>query len=90
MVYNKLFEKLQERLSKTKKVPARFKSKEEGGYLLTTKLFCCKCGAFMVGESGTSRTMKVHHYYKCVTAKNKKIYKKKSVKKDWLENLVIN
>lgn len=85
-----LFERAQARLAKTKKAPARFKAKEDGGYLLTTKLFCGKCGAFMVGESGTSQTMKVHHYYKCVTAKNKKSCKKKTVKKDWIENLVID
>jgi len=57
-----LFQKVQERMEKNKKAPARFKAEDK--YLLTTKLFCGKCGAYMVGESGTSRTMKVHHYYK--------------------------
>ena len=43
----------------------------------------------MVGESGTSKTGRLYHYYKCVSAKNKTGCKKKAVKKDWIENLVI-
>lgn len=84
-----LFERVQERLAKNKKAPARFKAAEEQ-YLLTTKLFCGKCGAYMVGESGTSHTGKFHQYYKCVTAKKKHGCNKKSVKKDWIENIVVN
>ena len=84
-----LFDRVQERLAKNKKAPARFKAKEEL-YLLSTKLHCGLCGAFMVGESGTSKTMKFHQYYKCVSAKNHKGCKKKSVKKSWIEDIVIN
>ncbi|MCL1794509.1 MAG: recombinase family protein [Oscillospiraceae bacterium] len=84
-----LFGRVQERLAKNKKAPARFKAKEDL-YLLSTKLHCGLCGAFMVGESGTSKTMKFHQYYKCVSAKNHKGCKKKSVKKVWIEDIVIN
>lgn len=84
-----LFGRVQERLEKNKKAPARFKAKEDGGYILTTKLFCGHCGAFMAGESGISHTTKVHRYYKCVTAKNRKGCKKKTVKKEWIENFII-
>ena len=84
-----LFERVQLRMEKNKKAPARFKTKEDGGYLLTTKLFCGLCGSFLVGESGTSRNKTVHHYYKCVSAKNRKGCKKKTVRKEWLENLVV-
>jgi hypothetical protein len=82
-----LFEQVGERMAKNKKAPARFKAEDE--YLLTTKLHCGKCEAFMVGESGTSRSMKVHRYYKCVTAKKRKGCNKKSAQKDWIENLVV-
>ena len=44
----------------------------------------------MVGESGTSRTKIVHRYYKCVSVKNHKGCDKKTVKKDWIEDLVID
>ena len=42
----------------------------------------------MVGESGTGRN-KVHRYYKCASVKNHKGCDKKTVKKEWIENLVI-
>ena len=70
----------------TKKAPAKHKAEDE--YLLTTKLFCGKCQCYMVGESGTGRN-KVHHYYKCASVKNHKGCDKKTVKKEWIENLVI-
>ena len=88
IVPQELFDRVQDRMTKNKKAPARHKA--EDAYLLTTKLHCGKCGAFMVGESGTSRTMKVHHYYRCVNTKKKKLCDKKAVKKDWIENLVVN
>ena len=44
----------------------------------------------MFGESGTSRMGEVHRYYKCATAKKHKGCKKKTVRKQWLEDLVVN
>lgn len=32
----------------------------------------------------------MHHYYKCVNAKKKKICKKRAVKKQWIEDIVID
>ena len=43
----------------------------------------------MVGESGTSKTGKKHHYYKCVSVKKRRGCDKKSVKKDWIEKIVL-
>ena len=58
--------------------------------MLTTKIYCGKCGCYMVGESGTSQQKKiVHRYYKCVSVKNHKGCDKKTVKKDWIENLTL-
>ena len=81
-----LFNRVQERMAANKKAPAKHKAEDE--YLLTTKLFCGKCQCYMVGESGTGRN-KVHHYYKCASVKNHKGCDKKTVKKEWIENLVI-
>ena len=84
-----LFDRVQARLSKNKKAPARHKAEEE--YLLMTKLFCGYCGAYLLGESGTSHTGTIHRYYKCATVKKKRgVCHKKSVKKDWIEDLVID
>ena len=84
-----LFDRVQAKLSKNKKAPARHKAEEE--YLLTTKLFCGYCGAYLFGESGTSHTGTIHRYYKCATVKKKRgDCHKKPVKKDWIEDLVID
>ena len=88
IVSEELFERVQDRMAHNKKAPAKHKAEDE--YLLTTKLFCGKCGRFMVGESGHSTTTNiVHRYYKCVGVKRKKDCDKKTVKKEWIENLVI-
>ncbi len=82
-----LFERVQEKMAKNKKAPARHKAEDD--YLLTTKLFCGYCGAYHCGESGTSRTGLVHHYYKCVPVKKKrKECHKKPVKKPFSSVLV--
>lgn len=84
-----LFDRVQEKMAKNKKAPARHKA--EDNYLLTTKLFCGYCGAYLCGESGTSRTGLVHHYYKCVSVKKKRAEcHKKPVKKQWIEDLVVD
>jgi len=43
----------------------------------------------IAGTGGTSKTGKVHHYYKCGNALYKKSCDKKAVKKDWIERLVV-
>lgn len=74
-------------MEQNKKAPAR--AKAEINYLLSTKLFCGKCRSAMVGESGTSKTGKKYYYYACVKKKREKACGKSNVKKDWIEDLVI-
>ena len=83
-----LFLRIQERIAKNKNSPARYRADEQ--YILSTKLYCGKCMTFMVGESGTARNKNTYCYYKCLSAKRKRGCDKKAVKKDWIENLVIN
>ncbi len=80
------FDEVQKRLI-NKKAPAMHRSEDD--YLLTTKLFCGKCGAMMTGEIGTSETKTKYRYYKCNHAK-KHTCNKKAVKKDLIEKLVID
>jgi len=75
-------------MAKNKQAPATAKATEN--YILTTKLFCGNCGKIMFGESGTGTGGKVYRYYKCANAKKKAGCRKKAVKKDWIENLVIS
>lgn len=89
IVPKELFDRVQEKMAKNRKAPARHKAEDD--YLLTTKLFCGYCGAYLCGESGTSRTGVVHHYYKCVSVKKKRTdCHKKPVRKEWLEDMVVN
>ena len=89
IVPKELFDRVQEKIEKNKKAPARHKAEDD--YLLTTKLFCGYCGAYLCGESGKSRNGTIHHYYKCVSVKKKRTdCKKKPVRKQWLEDLVVN
>jgi hypothetical protein len=75
-------------MDKNKRSPARAKAKVE--YLLTTRLYCGKCETYMVGESGTSQTLKTYNYYKCLSNKRKRgCIQKKAVKKDWIEKIVV-
>lgn len=88
IISEEIFERVQKKMIKNKKAPARHKAEDD--YILSTKLKCGKCGAFMVGECGTSKTGMVHHYYKCATAKKRKSCDKKAVKKEWIEDLVVD
>ena len=81
-----LFYKVQE-LRKYNQRRAAHKNKQMD-YLLTEKLFCGKCGAKMVGVSGTSKTRATHHYYYC-NGRIKKRCTKKPVRQAWIENLVL-
>ncbi len=82
-----LFNAVQDRMKRNKKAPAMHRSEDD--YLLTTHLFCGKCGSMMTGEIGTSKTSTKYRYYKCNHAKKKKC-DKKTVRKEWLEKLVID
>ena len=80
------FNKVQEMLKYNQRAAAHKNSKTE--FLLTEKLFCGKCGAMMVGVSGTSHTGNRHHYYYCHDQR-KKLCNKKPVRQAWIENLVL-
>jgi len=82
-----IFDKVQARMAKNQHKPAAMKAVEE--YILTTKIFCGKCGAMMVGVGGTSKTGKVHHYYKCGNAIYKKSCDKKTARKSWIERHIV-
>ena len=63
-----LFDRVQQRFEQNRIAHGR-PAKEDVSYLLTTKLFCGKCGTLMGGESGTSHMGNTYYYYKCGNAK---------------------
>jgi Site-specific recombinases, DNA invertase Pin homologs len=87
IISNEIFDAVQMRLSKNKRAPAMSKAVNE--FVLTTKLFCGCCGKAMVGESGTSKTGRVHYYYKCGKSKRKTGCVTRAVRKEWIERYVV-
>lgn len=87
IIDKQLFHKVQSMLKHNASAKAKTKAREN--YLLTTKLFCGHCGASMVGECGTSRSGKTHHYYKCSNRKQKGNCKKATEKKNNLERSIV-
>ena len=59
-------------------------------YLLTAKIKCARCGAFMTGMSGTSRNGVKHYYYVCNNQRRNKSCDMKAIKVDTIEQAVIN
>ncbi len=88
IVSDELFDKVQERLKKNKHSRSRFKAKVE--YYLSTKLICGYCGELLVGESGKGRGGATYNYYKCSGVKHHNGCKKKSLRKAYIEDLIIN
>jgi len=65
-------------------------NKAEVKYMLTFKLFCGECGAAMAGESGRSKNGSVYHYYKCSARKKGGNCKGRSIRKEYIEDIVVN
>lgn len=64
---------------------------EYGDYLLTGKLICGECGEHMVGASSTGQHGELHFYYICMGRTRKHNgCKKKNVRRQWIEDLVVN
>lgn len=87
IVDKEIFDRVQNRFAANRRAPAKQKAKVN--YLLSGKLYCGKCDSGMVGESGTGNHGEKHYYYTCANKKRFKTCDKKTVKKDWLENLVV-
>lgn len=81
-----LFEEAQ----RMKKKTSRHVDQGAVDYLLTGKAFCGHCCAAIIGDSGTSKSGARHLYYSCQAHKARKGCDKKSVRKDWLEDAVID
>lgn len=79
-----------EEAQRMKKKTARHVEQRAVDFLLTGKAFCGHCGRAMIGDSGTSRTGVTHYYYTCQGHKSKTGCAKKNVRKDVLEDYVID
>lgn len=81
------FAKVQSMLKINKKAPSHTWSHSD--YILTDKLFCGHCGSKMVGECGTGKSGRKYNYYICAKRKRERACNKKAVKKEWIEDRVL-
>ncbi|MCY1715306.1 recombinase family protein, partial [Caproiciproducens galactitolivorans] len=77
---------VQKKMQKNKHTQASYKAKIE--YLLSGKIFCGECGGAMVGQSSGSHEK--YSYYECSTKKRLRTCSKSNIKKETIENAVIN
>ena len=87
IITKELFTLAQKRVDQNRYAPASLRSDVK--YMLTTKLICGDCGSFMAGETGTGRTGKRYHYYKCVKSKKKDNCNRKAIRKEVVEETII-
>lgn len=85
IIDKEIFYKAQAILKLHKKSPAAKVKK----FLLTSKLYCGNCGKVMTGDSGTSRSGKVHYYYACTNRRNHKCHQER-IKKELIEKFVVD
>ena len=86
LIDDELFAEAQKVLAKYAAAPSRGKAKVE--YLLSEKLLCGKCAHKMTGISSTSKSGKIHHYYKCVGV-SKSVCDKRTIRKQFIEDEIV-
>ena len=89
IVSEELFNKTRSCTSTNKRRTKHFRVPEQ--FILSGKMYCGYCNELMIGESGTSKTKKVYHYYKCRTKKQKLGHCNKTpINKEYIESTVID
>ena len=87
IVSEEIFDEVNTKLKVGKRTSAHYKT--DAQYLLSGKLICGKCGDLMTGDSGKGKLGKIYNYYKCFTKKrNKQKCDKKSISKEYIEDIV--
>lgn len=85
IVTRELFDKCAQLMKRHHRSPA---AARDTNFLLTSKLFCGKCGEPMTGDGGTSKTGRVYYYYTCNKRRRHKCDKKR-VAKDAIEDFIL-
>lgn len=88
IVDRQIFEEVQKKLEKKQEVRGRHTGNED--YMLTGKLRCGLCNAYMTGFCGTSRNGERHYYYGCRTRREGSGCKKEYIRKDRIEQIVVD
>ncbi len=88
IIDKEMFMNAQKKLRENKKAPYRKWTRAD--YILTDKLFCGKCGAKMIGESGTGRSGQKYNYYTCANRKKEHACDKRPIQQEVIESKVID
>ncbi len=89
IIDDETFKKAQELLKKNART--RGKKKVAIEYFLSSRLYCGKCGAMMVGRSGRGgHNKKKYYYYSCKNFKNKGTCDLHDIPKELVESAVIS
>ena len=81
-----IFEAVQNKIKSNKYGKRSIKSE----YLLREKMICGYCGETVNAETGTARNGETKRYYKCSSRKTGKDCRKSIIRKELLENLVVD
>lgn len=87
IIDEKLYEKVQETLSKNQYFAGAQSAKQE--YLLSGKAYCGVCKSSLVADSGTSKSGATYYYYACSNRKKNRACDKKNEKKDFIEWYIV-
>ena len=90
IIDEELFELAREKEEAMKTLIKGRRRREDMEYLLTGKLFCGYCLEPMVGSSGTGKMGKMYYYYRCKNNAEKHTCRKKPVRKEAIEQLVVS
>lgn len=83
-----IFEKVQLRIKSNHRRTRRLDI-PPAQFLLSGKMFDASCGGAFVGDSGTSKTKNVYYYYTCANRKIGRTCKTPSLRKEFIEELVV-
>lgn len=81
------WKKVQDKMKENKKAPASNKAKVD--YLLSGKIYCGECESAMCGTRKGANNLNPYYYYECSGKKRIRICNKKNIRKDFIENIVI-
>lgn len=89
IVDENIFDEVNTRLQVSKRTAAHNKTKIN--YLLSGKLICGNCRTLMTGDSAKGKLGKIYYYYKCFAKKkDKQVCNKKSITKDYIEEIILS
>jgi len=86
IISSELFEKVNRKIQANKYGKQSIKTE----YILRNKLKCGYCGRPISAETGTCRSGKVNHYYKCLGRRQHNGCNKQTVTQEFIESLVID